>query len=112
MKLSSRFALALLLGTALATTLSSCDNRWSPGKNLQFKRGFSNAPGWHAWDVNRDSINNQQTTPPATGEGAATATKKDTAKGKSNPAPVGASASPSQTASSPMSSTSPAQPPK
>lgn len=111
MKLSSRFALALLLGTALATTLSSCDNRWSPGKNLQFKRGFSNAPGWHAWDVNRDSINNQQTAPPATGEGAATATKKDTAKGKSNPAPASGTTA-SSTASGPMGSTSPAQAPK
>jgi hypothetical protein len=78
MKLSSRSALALLLGTALATSLASCDYQWSPGKNTQFKHGFTNAPGWHNWDVNRDSVNNQQNVPPPSGKGSAVAIKNGT----------------------------------
>ncbi len=106
MKLSSRSALALLLGTALAASLSSCDNRWSPGLNTQFKRGFGNpAPGWHNWDVNRDSINNQQTAPPASGEGSAVAIKKGTTKDQLNAAPAGNSATSPQTASGQMAPT-------
>ncbi|WP_210518549.1 hypothetical protein [Hymenobacter terricola] len=112
MKLSSRFALALLLGTALATTLSSCDNRWSPGENTQFKRGFSNPPGWHTADISRDSINNQQKAPAATGEGSATAIKNGTTQDKLNSAPAGASASSPQTASGQMAPVDQAQPKK
>ena len=99
MNISSRSALALLLGTALAASLSSCDNRWSPGENVQFKRGFSNAPGWHNSDVNRDSINNQQRVEPASGEGSATAIKNGTVQDQLNSAPAGNSAASSQTAS-------------
>ena len=109
MKLSSRFALALLLGTALATTLSSCDYHWSPGDNTQFKTGFSNPPGWHTSDINRDSINNQQTAPPASGEGSATAIKKGTVQDQLNSAPAGANATGGQTASGQMGSTDQAQ---
>ena len=99
MKLSSRSALALLLGTALATTLSSCDYRWTPGENTQFKTGFSNPPGWHAWDVNRDSVNNQQRVEVASGEGSATAIKNGTVQDQINSAPAGKSATSTQTAS-------------
>ena len=99
MKLSSRFALALVLGTALAASLSSCDYRWTPGKNTQFRTGFTNAPGWHTSDVSRDSINNQQRVEPATGEGSATAIKNGTVQDKLNSAPAGKSAASTQTAS-------------
>ncbi|GAA3989197.1 hypothetical protein [Hymenobacter antarcticus] len=99
MKLFTRSALALLLGTALAASLSSCDNSWSPGKNPQFKRGFTNAPGWHTSDVNRDSINNQQTVLPPSGEGSAIAIKNGTVQDQLNSAPAGKDAASSQTAS-------------
>ena len=102
MKLSSRSALALLLGTALATSLSSCDYRWSPGENTQFKTGFTNAPHWHKWDVDRDSINNQQRVEPASGEGSATAIKKGSTKDQLNSAPAGKSATAPQDASGQM----------
>ena len=65
MKLISRSALALLLGTALAGSLSSCDYSWSPGKNPQFTHSFTRAPGWHSYDVDRDSINDKQRVEPA-----------------------------------------------
>ena len=77
MKLSFRPALTLLLGTALAVSFSACDPRYSPGENTQFKHTFTNAPGWHSWDVNRDSINNEQRVEPASGTGSAAANKKD-----------------------------------
>ena len=99
MNLISRSALALLLGTALAASLSSCDYRWSPGQNPQFKYGFVNPPGWHKSDVDRDSINNQQRVEPASGEGSATAIKNGTVQDQLNSAPAGASATSSQTAS-------------
>ena len=104
MKLSTRSALALLLGTALAASLSSCDYRWSPGKNTQFKHGFTKAPGWHKSDVDRDSINNQQRVEPASGEGSATAIKNGTVKEKLDSAPAGASATSPQDASGRMGS--------
>ena len=109
MKLSTRPALALLLGTALAASLSSCDYRWSPGQNPQFKHGFTNAPGWHKSDVDRDSINNQQRVEPASGEGSAIAIKKGTVKEKLDSAPAGASASSPQTASGQMAPVDQAQ---
>ena len=99
MKLSTRPALALLLGTALAATLSSCDYRWSPGENTQFKTGFTNPPGWRKSDVDRDSINNQQRVEPASGEGSATAIKNGTVQDQLNSAPAGKDAASSQTAS-------------
>ena len=102
MKLSFRPALALLLGTALATTLSSCDYRWSPGENTQFKHGFSNPPGWHNSDVNRDSINNQQKVMPPSGEGSATAIKNGSTQDKLNSAPSGNSSTSPQDASGQM----------
>jgi len=104
MKLSSRFALALLLGTALAASLSSCDYRWSPGENTQFRTGFTNAPGWHKSDVDRDSINNQQRVEPASGEGSATAIKNGTVQDQLNSAPTGNSATSPQDASGKLAS--------
>ena len=112
MKLSSRSALALLLGTALAASLSSCDYRWTPGQNKQFRTGFTNAPGWHNSDVNRDSINNQQRVEVASGEGSATAIKNGTVQDKLNSAPAGASATGGQTASGMPGSVDQAQPKK
>ena len=109
MKLSSRSALALLLGTALAASLSSCDYRWSPGQNPQFKHGFTNAPGWHKSDVDRDSINNQQRVEPATGKGSAIAIKNGTVQDKLDSAPAGASATSPQDASGRMGSVDQAQ---
>lgn len=105
MKLSSRPALALLLGTALAATLSSCDYRWSPGKNPQFKHGFTKAPGWHSYDVDRDSINYKQRVEPAGGEGSAAAIKQGGVQAQMNSAPSGNSATSPQDASGRMNST-------
>jgi len=99
MNLSSRSALAGLLGLALAASLTSCDYRWSPGENTQFRTGFTNAPGWHRSDVDRDSINNQQRVEPASGEGSAAAIKNGTVQDQLNSAPAGSSATSSQTAS-------------
>ncbi len=112
MKISSRFALALLPGLALAAALSSCDYKWSPGENTQFHHGFTNPPGWHTADVNRDSINNQPKAPKATGEGSAIAIKKGTVQDKLNSAPAGNSATGGQTASGQMGSVDDAQPKK
>ncbi|MDO7849451.1 hypothetical protein Q5H92_24010 [Hymenobacter sp. M29] len=109
MKLSSRPALALLLGTALAATLSSCDYRWSPGENQQFKHGFTGTPGWHNSDVNRDSINYKQRVEPASGTGSATAIKNGTVQDKLNSAPAGASATGGQDASGQMGTPEQAQ---
>ncbi|GAB3651087.1 hypothetical protein GCM10027594_26250 [Hymenobacter agri] len=112
MKLSSRFALALLPGLALAASLSSCDYRWSPGENTQFKHGFVNPPGWHNSDVNRDSINNQPKAPKPVGEGSATAIKNGSVQDKLNSAPAGADATGGQTASGQMGTPEQAQPKK
>ncbi|WP_201983216.1 hypothetical protein [Hymenobacter rubidus] len=109
MKLSSRFTLALLLGTALAATLSSCDYRWSPGENTQFHHGFTNPPGWHNADVNRDSINNQPKAPAPSGVGSATAIKKGSVQDKLDSAPAGDNAASPQNASGQMGSTDQAQ---
>ena len=99
MKLSFRSALALLLGTALAASVSSCDYRWSPGQNPQFKHGFTGTPGWHSYDVNRDSINYKQRVEPAGGEGSAAAIRKGTVQDQLNSAPAGKSAATPQDAS-------------
>ncbi len=102
MKLSSRSARTLLLGTVLAAALSSCDYRWSPGENPQFKYGFTNAPGWHSSDVNRDSINYQQNVNTPIGVGSATAIKNGTVQDQLNSAPAGSSVTSPQTASGQM----------
>ena len=112
MKLSLRPALALLLGTALAASLSSCDYQWSPGENTQFHHGFSNPPGWHSSDVDRDSINNKQRVEPAGGEGSAKAIKNGTVQDKLNSAPAGANATGGQTASGMPGPVDQAQPKK
>ena len=105
MKLSSRSALALLLGTAFAASLSSCDYRWSPGENTQFRHGFVNPPpAWHNYDVNRDSINNQQKAPAAGGVGSAADIKNGTVQDQLNSAPTGKSASSPQAPSGTMAS--------
>ena len=112
MKLSSRSVLALLPGLALAATLSSCDSKWSPGENTQFHHGFTNPPGWHTADVNRDSINNQPKAPTPIGVGSATAIKKGSVKEKMDSAPAGNSATGGQSASGQLGSTDNAQPKK
>ena len=104
MKLSSRSTLALLLGTALSASLSSCDYRWSPGQNPQFGHGFTKAPGWHNSDVNRDSINYKQVTPAAGGEGSAAAIANGTVQDQLNSAPAGNSTASSQSPSGQMAS--------
>jgi hypothetical protein len=104
MKLSFRPALALLLGTALAATLSSCDYRWSPGENLQFRHSFTKAPGWHNSDVNRDSINYKQRVEPAGGDGSAAAIANGTVQDQLNSAPAGKSTASPQAASGTMAS--------
>ena len=104
MKLSSRPALALLLGTALAASLSSCDYRWSPGLNPQFPHGFTKAPGWHNSDVNRDSINYKQRVEPASGDGSAIAIKNGTVQDQLNSAPAGKSATSPQSPSGQLAS--------
>ena len=112
MKLSHRSALALLLGTALAASLSSCDYQLGPGENTQFHHGFTNAPGWHNSDINRDSINNQQRVEPASGEGSATAIKNGTVKDKLNSASAGSNATGGQTANGRLGAVDQAQPKK
>lgn len=104
MKLSFRPALALLLGTALAASLSSCDYRWSPGLNPQFGHGFTKAPGWKSYDVFRDSINYKQTVTEAGGEGSAAAIANGTVQDQLNSGPAGKSASSPQNASGTLGS--------
>ncbi|MFD2721795.1 hypothetical protein ACFST9_23970 [Hymenobacter monticola] len=99
MKLSSRPALALLLGTALAATLTSCDYRWSPGENTQFRHGFTGNPGWHNSDVNRDSINYKQEVHTPIGVGSAIGIKNGTVQDQLNSAPAGNSSTSPQDAS-------------
>lgn len=100
MKFFSRPTLALLLGTALTATLSSCDYRWSPGLNPQFGHGFVYPPpGWHNSDVNRDSINYKQRVELAGGEGSAAAIAKGTTQDQLNSAPAGKSTATPQDAS-------------
>lgn len=105
MKLFLRPTLALVLGTALAASLSSCDYRWSPGDNVQFHHGFTNPPGWHKWDVNRDSINNQPKAVAASGVGSATAIKNGTVQEQLDSAPAGNSATTTQDASGQLEQT-------
>ena len=113
MKLSSRSALALLSGTALAASLTACDYRWSPGENPQFRTTFVNPPpGWHRYDVDRDSINNQQRVEPAGGDGSAAAIKNGTVQDQLNSAPAGKSATSPQDASGQLGSVDQAQPKK
>jgi hypothetical protein len=99
MKLFFRPALALLLGAALATSLTACDYRWSPGKNPQFHNDFTNAPGWHNEDVNRDSINYKQRVTKPSGVGSATAIKNGSVQDQLDSAPSGNSGAAGQTAS-------------
>ncbi|OGX88019.1 hypothetical protein [Hymenobacter glacialis] len=102
MKLISRSALALLLGTALAGTLSSCDYSWSPGKNPQHSTSFTRAPGWHSYDVDLDSINGKPRVKPAIGVGSAIAIKNGTVQEQLNSAPAGKSATAPQAPSGTM----------
>ncbi|ALW85587.1 hypothetical protein AUC43_11090 [Hymenobacter sedentarius] len=105
MKLSSRSALALLLGTALAASLSSCDYHWSPGENTQYQHGFVNPPpAYHNIDVNRDSINYKQKAPAAGGVGSAAAIKNGTVQDQLNSAPAGKSTSSPQAPNGTMAS--------
>ncbi|MBD2769529.1 hypothetical protein IC235_16700 [Hymenobacter sp. BT664] len=100
MKLSSRSVLALLLGPALAAAVSSCDYRWSPGKNPQYQHGFVYPPpAWRSFDVNRDSINYKQRVELPGGVGSAAALKKGTVQDQLNSAPAGKSTASPQAAS-------------
>lgn len=99
MTLSTRSALALLLGTALAGSLSSCDYSWSPGVNPQATYNFNNPPGWRRVDVDRDSINYKQVTPPPGGVGSAAAIEQGTVQEQVNSAPGGRGSASTQTAS-------------
>jgi hypothetical protein len=83
MKLFSRAALALLLGTA---ALTSCDYSYSPGAN-QVRTDFTHAPKWRNEDVNRDSINYKQRTTTPVGVGSATAIQNGTVDEKLASAP-------------------------
>jgi len=104
MKLFPRPAQALLLGTALAASLSSCEYHWSPGKNPQFTHNFNNAPGWRTVDVDRDSVNRKQRVEPAGGDGSAAAIKNGTVQDQLNSAPAGKSTASPQSASGTMAS--------
>jgi hypothetical protein len=100
MKVTFRPALALLLGLASATLLTSCDYAsLSPGENPQFKEGFTNPPGYTNADVNADSINYKQTVRKPIGVGSATAIKNGSVDDQLNSAPSGDNATSPQTAS-------------
>jgi hypothetical protein len=86
MKLISRSALALLLGTAATAALTSCDYGYTPGRN-QVSTDFSHAPKWRNEDVNRDSINYKQRVTAPSGVGSATAIANGTVDDKLNSAP-------------------------
>ncbi|HEX8326452.1 MAG TPA: hypothetical protein VF629_02840 [Hymenobacter sp.] len=104
MKLSFRPALALLLGTALAASLSSCDYRWTPGVDSHYVNDFNNPPGWRNFDVYRDSINYKQVTPPPGGVGSAAAIEQGTVQDQLNSAPAGKSTASPQAASGTLAS--------
>jgi hypothetical protein len=104
MKLSFRPALALLLGSALAASLSSCDYRWTPGVDSHYVHNFNNPPGWRNFDVNRDSINYKQVVTQPGGEGSAAAIAQGTVQDQLNSAPAGKSTASPQAASGTMAS--------
>ncbi len=111
MNFSFRPALALLLGVASATLLTSCDYAsLSPGENPQFKEGFTNPPGYTNADVNADSINYKQNVHTPIGKGSATDIKNGSVDDQLNSAPSGDNASSPQTASGKMGSSSQNQP--
>ncbi len=103
MKVSSRPALALLLGS-VATLLTACDYSYSPGLNPQTSAGFSNPRGYTNADVNADSINNRQIVTTPIGVGSAQALKNATVDEQLNSAPAGANTTSPQTASGKMGS--------
>lgn len=98
MKVSSRPALALLLGS-VATLLTACDYSYSPGINPQARTGFSNPPGYTNADINADSINNQQIVTTPIGKGSATDIKNGSVNDQLNSAPAGNNTTSPQTAS-------------
>ncbi|MGI4835412.1 MAG: hypothetical protein ACRYFK_18320 [Janthinobacterium lividum] len=100
-----RPVLATLLLAGSAALLTSCDYKYSPGVNPQFKDGFSNPPGYTNAEVNRDSINYKQNVHTPIGEGSATAVKNGTVNDQLNSAPAGKSAATPQTASGQLGST-------
>lgn len=104
MSFSVRPVLAVLLLAGSATLLTSCDYKYSPGVNPQFKDGFSNPPGYTNAEVNRDSINYKQNVHTPIGEGSATAIKNGTVNDQLNSAPAGKSAATTQTASGKLGS--------
>jgi hypothetical protein len=113
MKVSFRFALALVLVGTSATLLTACDYAsLSPGENPQSREGFSNPRGYTNADVNRDSINNRQTVTKPSGKGSANDIKNGSAQDKLDSAPAGDNATSPQTASGKMGSTDQNQPNK
>jgi hypothetical protein len=98
MKLLTRPALALLLGTSLAATLGSCDYRHSPGLDNE-RTGFAKAPGWRNEDVNRDSINYKQVVVEPGGVGSAADIRNGDVDTQLSSGPAGRSSTSGQTAS-------------
>lgn len=88
MKRTLRPALALLLGTALTLSLTACDYSYTPGQN-NIRTGFSNPPGWHKSDVDRDSINGEQRVEKPTGLGSAESIRNGSVREKLDSAPTG-----------------------
>ncbi len=105
MKVLLRPLVALVLLGSIATLLTACDYKYSPGVNTQFEPGFSTPKGYTNADVNRDSINNQQTVTKPVGEGSATDIKKGGVNKQLNSAPAGDNNTSPQTASGKMGST-------
>ncbi|TGE22456.1 hypothetical protein E5K00_19670 [Hymenobacter aquaticus] len=70
MKLTQRFVLAALLGTAAALT-TACDRSRTPGEDRQNVNDFSTAPPARTIETNMDSVNGEQNVQPATGKGSA-----------------------------------------
>jgi hypothetical protein len=93
MNSSLRPALALLLGVS-ATLLTACDYKYSPGKNPQFKHGFTGTPGYTNIDINRDSVNYKQNVRTPLGKGSAADLASGSVDDQLQSAPGGKSTTP------------------
>ena len=104
MKSLIRPVLGLALVSSLATLLTSCDYKYSPGVNPQTAPGFGTPPGYTSVDVDRDSINNRQITTIPVGKGSATAIKNGSVNDQLNSAPGGDNTTSPQAANGQMGS--------
>jgi hypothetical protein len=102
--------LALLLGFASATLLTSCDYKYSPGVNKQFEHGFNGTPTFTNADVNRDSINYAQNVRTPIGKGSAADMKTGSTNDQLNSAPAGKSSASPQSASGKLGDVSQSKP--